>query len=130
LNPRSPWGWYWLAEGYHLGGFYASEATARKHELLLFPGDSEDDRRSRRQIWRRLGLLYRRSFHDPEKAIWYFRAAGDYLNLIFALVQDLHDLEAAQAVLEEMKRVDPVLLSYAIVREDLRGLGLDPGSDP
>jgi tetratricopeptide (TPR) repeat protein len=148
LNPNSPWGWWWLAEAYHLGGYaqgeawYASRAAVLKHELTFFTGDSENDRMRRGQIYSRLGHLYRMPFRQPEIAVAYYRKAIDeftglprdwyrceglYMNIIYTCVQNLHDMEHAQEVVREAQRAFPGFPHYDQTRAELRRLGLDPG---
>ncbi len=143
LNPKSPWGWYWLAEGYSMMDFLgpmfrAEEAMARKRELTFFTGNSEEDRRARAAIYSKLGLLYRTKFHQPETAISYWRkeleersylpeyprvGAGNYENIIITIVHDLHDRARAQKVLDEAKSIGAGFLTQSASRKELRRMG-------
>lgn len=146
LNPNSPWGWFWLAEGYSARGFYAAEAAARKRELSLFAGNTKNDWLYRGHIYSKLGLLYRRHFRQPETAIRYFydgikettklpadkeygsyragRCSGAFLNILFTMVQDLHDLPRAQQTLEWAATIIPSFPSEPLHQADILSLGL------
>jgi tetratricopeptide (TPR) repeat protein len=144
LNPNSPWGWRWLAEAYSQGGWYASEAAVRTHEMTLFTGESEADRRSRGQIYSKLGDLYRIPLRQPERAIRYYRSAiaeftglpqdwyvceGLYMNIIYTLMQNLHDPARAREVVAEAQKAFPGFPKYEGSRVDLRQMGVDVGID-
>ncbi len=129
LNPRSPWGWFWLAGVCWFRKFYAAEATARKRELSLFTGSTKYDSLQRAHIYSKLGLLYTYPFCQPETAIRYYqreidetmklpadgeyrdyrvaRCGGSVMNILSIEVQALHDLPRAQRTLEWAATIIP-----------------------
>ena len=147
LNPNSPWGWFWLAEAYGNRGLYAAEAVARKRELSLFTGNSEDDWLHRSHIYHKLGLLHRHYFRQPETAIRYFygevnettklpaddnyatyragRSSLAFVNILSTMVHDLHDLPRAQQTLEWAQAIVPSFSSEPVVQDCVPGMGLD-----
>lgn len=148
LNPNSPWGWWWLAEAYNVGGYahgawYASQAAVLKHELRFFTGNSDTDRLSRGQIYSNLGYLYRMPFRRPEIAVEYYRKAipeftglpldwyrceGLYMNIIYTTVQNLHDPARAREVVKEAQARFPGFPRGEGSRKDLdeMSVNVDP----
>ena len=146
LNPNSPWGWFWLAEAYGNRGLYAAEAVARKRELSLFTGNSEDDWLHRSHIYHKLGLLHRHYFRPPETAIQYHwldineitklpadenyaayrvaRCSGAFLSILLTMVQDLHDLPRAQRTLEWAMAIIPSFPEEPPYQAEILRLGL------
>jgi len=148
LNPKHPWGWHWLAEAYcrdPSGARWPASAKAvLEHQLTFFTDSTEIHRRSRGQIYGRLGSLHRLSFRQYEKAICCYRkeiaeftglpggeyrCGGAYMNIIATLVENLHDPARAKRVVDEASRASPSYFEYAVVQQDLRRFGLVDGGE-